>query len=326
MADRNDYRSGDRRPRWSSQQGDRDDQQGRQFEQFDTGQRGWDEQDGSQMGEDSWSRDSERSYGSSRDRDSDRWQGYRGQIDRNQGDRSQGRYGSGSGGSYGGTGGSWNQGGQQAGRSGGQYGPQDYSRRPSDFDAAGYRTQGRGYGSFNGNDFGGRDFSNASTGWAADAYGGYAGGASGGGYGAAPSNSYGNERGFMERAGDRIASWFGDDEAQQRIDQDHRGRGPGNYTRSDQRILEDACDRITEDWRVDGTGIQVTVQNGEVTLDGTVTSREQKRRAEDCVDHISGVKHVQNNLRIQSRSGSGDSTTTDSTVTDSSDDKPAPFI
>ena len=42
--------------------------------------------------------------------------------------------------------------------------------------------------------------------------------------------------------------------------------------------------------------------SGEVTLDGTVPSREQKRRAEDLIDSLSGVKHVQNNLRVSETS------------------------
>jgi len=46
----------------------------------------------------------------------------------------------------------------------------------------------------------------------------------------------------------------------------------------------------------------VSVSSGEVTLDGTVPSREHKRRAEDLVDSLSGVKHVQNNLRVNETS------------------------
>ena len=47
--------------------------------------------------------------------------------------------------------------------------------------------------------------------------------------------------------------------------------------------------------------IEVQVDNGEVTLTGTVESRQDKRRAEDIADRISGVKHVQNNLRLRQR-------------------------
>ena len=41
-----------------------------------------------------------------------------------------------------------------------------------------------------------------------------------------------------------------------------------------------------------------TLHKGEVTLSGTVNSRLEKRRAEDVADDVSGVKHVQNNLRV----------------------------
>lgn len=107
------------------------------------------------------------------------------------------------------------------------------------------------------------------------------------------------ERDMMDRAGDEIASWFGDDAAEARREADHRGRGPKGYVRSDARIEEDVHDRLTDDPVVDATEIAVTVQDREVTLDGTVDSRRAKRRAEDCVDSISGVQHVQINLRVQ---------------------------
>jgi osmotically-inducible protein OsmY len=113
-----------------------------------------------------------------------------------------------------------------------------------------------------------------------------------------------NRRGFWDRASDEVASWFGDENAARRRDEDHRGRGPKDYTRSDERIREDANDRLTDDWRVDASNVTVTVKAAEVTLNGTVTSREAKRRAEDVVDNVSGVKHVQNNLRVQQASGS----------------------
>ena len=133
---------------------------------------------------------------------------------------------------------------------------------------------------------------------------------------------YGESRGFLERAGDEVASWFGDEDASRRRDRDrqaqgkgpehgpgqsHRGRGPSNYTRSDERIREDANDHLTHDHHVDASHVTVSVKDGELTLDGTVDSRDAKRRAEDAVEHISGVKHVQNNLRVQDRSSSSSS-------------------
>jgi hypothetical protein len=79
----------------------------------------------------------------------------------------------------------------------------------------------------------------------------------------------------------------------------HAGRGPRGYTRSDARILEDVNDRLTEDWYLDASDIEVTAANGEVTLSGSVDSRDDKRRAEGLAESVSGVRDVQNNLRIQ---------------------------
>jgi len=188
----------------------------------------------------------------------------------------------------------------------------------SDYDQAGsdYRSRREASGNTNGNyftgdDFGGRDFGGDRN---SGNYGGthFGGNAMGGtnyarsGYSQYRGSEQTGDRGLLERAGDEVASWFGDEDAARRREQDHRGRGPGGYTRSDQRILEDVCDRLTEDRGVDASAISVTVDKGEVTLDGTVNDRLQKRRAEDCVEHVSGAKHVQNNLRVSA--GEADTT------------------
>ncbi len=113
------------------------------------------------------------------------------------------------------------------------------------------------------------------------------------------------DRGFFERAGDEIASWFGDDEAERRRRMDrHSGRGPKGYTRSDERIREDVNDRLTDDPHIDASNIEVTVSSGEVTLSGSVTERFAKRHAEDIAERVSGVRHVQNNVRVVERSSS----------------------
>ena len=121
-----------------------------------------------------------------------------------------------------------------------------------------------------------------------------------GGYSSNRGREYGRGgRDWWDRASDEVMSWFGDEDAARRRKQDYRGRGPQSYTRSDDRIREDVNDNLTDDWGVDARNITVAVNNGEVTLDGTVSTRLQKRRAEDCAEDVSGVKNVQNNLRIQ---------------------------
>jgi hypothetical protein len=83
----------------------------------------------------------------------------------------------------------------------------------------------------------------------------------------------------------------------------HSGRGPQGYQRSDARIEEDVCEHLTHHGMLDASGIQVRVENGEVTLAGTVESRQAKRLAEDILDSISGVRDIHNQLRVQRDQG-----------------------
>lgn len=120
-----------------------------------------------------------------------------------------------------------------------------------------------------------------------------------------------DDRGFLDRAGDEVRSWFGDEDAERRRDRDmreagqHRGRGPKGYQRSDARILDDVNDRLTDDPHLDASEVEVSVTNREVTLNGTVNSRFEKRHAEDLAESVSGVTHVQNNLRVQQYADAG---------------------
>lgn len=89
--------------------------------------------------------------------------------------------------------------------------------------------------------------------------------------------------------------------------QSHRGKGPKGYQRSDERIKEEVSDALHDDHYVDASEIEVQVQGGEVTLTGTVSDRQQKRHAEDCVERVRGVKDVHNHVRVQSGGMSGHS-------------------
>ncbi|WP_296597867.1 BON domain-containing protein [Phenylobacterium sp.] len=116
---------------------------------------------------------------------------------------------------------------------------------------------------------------------------------------------------FLRRAGQRISNWFSDVAGEGSYDRGYaedrkrydefrgaRGRGPKGYQRSDDRISDEAHQRLTDDPWLDATEVNVSVSGGEVTLSGTVDSREAKHRAERIVEDVSGVKHVQNNLRV----------------------------
>jgi len=118
------------------------------------------------------------------------------------------------------------------------------------------------------------------------------------------SDYYGND---PERYGagnyDRFADDPGYDESF--TGEGYRGRGPRGYARSDERIREDACELLTDEPRVDASNVEVTVQDGEITLSGTVSTREQKRIAEDLLaENVSGVKDVRNQLRVTAAEGS----------------------
>jgi osmotically-inducible protein OsmY len=77
------------------------------------------------------------------------------------------------------------------------------------------------------------------------------------------------------------------------------GKGPKGYVRSDERIREDVCDRLSDDDEVDAGDITVTVKNAEVILEGTVIDRRTKHRAEDIAESVSGAKEVTNHLRAR---------------------------
>jgi hypothetical protein len=78
----------------------------------------------------------------------------------------------------------------------------------------------------------------------------------------------------------------------------HRGKGPSGYHRSENRIREDVCDRLTDDERIDASDIRVQIDSDTVILSGTVRSREEKRRAEDLAESITGVRDVENRLHV----------------------------
>ena len=78
----------------------------------------------------------------------------------------------------------------------------------------------------------------------------------------------------------------------------YAGRGPKGYRRSDERIQEDICERLTEHPSIDASDIEVTVSAGDVTLTGRVESRAIKHLSEVMAETVSGVQEVHNQLRV----------------------------
>lgn len=110
------------------------------------------------------------------------------------------------------------------------------------------------------------------------------------GYGG--QGSYGSQTGFgqtsMDTSGMTGQNWQGP----------YRGRGPKGYQRSNERLKEDICERLTDAPDVDASEIGIQCKDGIVTLEGSVESRHMKHRVEDIVDSCSGVRDVENRLRV----------------------------
>ena len=77
------------------------------------------------------------------------------------------------------------------------------------------------------------------------------------------------------------------------------GVGPRGYRRSDERIMEDVCERLSQHAQVEASEIEVEVSDGEVVLTGTVQDRRTKRMAETSIEAIPGVVDVHNRLRLK---------------------------
>ncbi len=222
-------------------------------------------------------------------------------------------------------GGSWQTGYDQEGRYGGQQRGRDYGGSWM----TGYGREGR-YGNQGGSgrDYGyGRDYGGSwQTGY--DPEGRYRGQRNrdyGGswmtGYGR--EDRYGNQESYGRDYGDNWQAGYGNEGPQgqgwgsdygrgsygnawqsgRRQDRwqegPYSGRGPSGYQRSDERIREDAHECLTRHGWLDASNVQVDVNDGTVTLKGTVADRRAKRMAEDALDEVSGIRDVQNQIQVK---------------------------
>ncbi len=78
----------------------------------------------------------------------------------------------------------------------------------------------------------------------------------------------------------------------------HAGKGPKDFRRSDERLREEVSWRLRADPDIDASEILLAVQDGEVTLEGSVPDRQTKRDAAECAENVMGVCQVNNRLRI----------------------------
>jgi hypothetical protein len=111
-------------------------------------------------------------------------------------------------------------------------------------------------------------------------------------------NAGGHNRGVYER-GYEMRSYDALLDASERRGQP-LGKAPKGYQRSDERLREDICERLMES-PLDASEVEVKVQDGEVTLEGTVRSRNEKRAIEDVAGSVRGVHDVHNRIRVNAQ-------------------------
>ena len=83
----------------------------------------------------------------------------------------------------------------------------------------------------------------------------------------------------------------------------HSGKGPKGYTRNYERVREAVNEALARHPEIDASDIEVKLDEGEVTLTGTVSDRSQKRLADQIAEQVHGVHDVHNQLRIVKPSG-----------------------
>jgi hypothetical protein len=322
----------------------RDDRYGRGQRDEPRGQR-WrpGEQESSQRGSGGWSERpySQDEYRTEHPEDFQRghWQRGYGQDDREAWPSEAGGY---QGGPWSSEGGYYRQGGYE-GERGGDRGGYDPSGEQGGYrsqrEQGRYGQQGSGQGGFRQSGYGGNYGSGGGYGsgspgygqggygrygrggqeqsWGSGSYGAGQGRFGQGGYGGFEQQNFGSGRGYsqgdhsgqggygpysQERPIDSGAQWSGYSGSQ------HAGRGPKGYKRSDERLKEDISERLMNSGHIDAGEVSVEVQNGKVTLEGTVPDRRMKHQIEDLVDNCLGVQDIDNRVRVSR----GESDTTES--------------
>ena len=103
--------------------------------------------------------------------------------------------------------------------------------------------------------------------------------------------------------GGQTGQFAGRYDLQQRMDVPQSRKGPKNYVRSDERIRELICERLIQDLSIDASDVSIEVEDGRVSVTGSVPQRHMKHAIEDVVVSCWGVKNVDNEMRVQEQQG-----------------------
>lgn len=102
-------------------------------------------------------------------------------------------------------------------------------------------------------------------------------------------------RGAMFGTGGASQADFGSDFS---AESEASRRSTTGYRRADDRIRESVSDELLRHPGIESSGIDVRVENGEVTLSGYVPSGRARRMAADCAMDCAGVREVHNRVRV----------------------------
>jgi osmotically-inducible protein OsmY len=78
----------------------------------------------------------------------------------------------------------------------------------------------------------------------------------------------------------------------------HRGRGPKGYVRSDERLREIICERLTDDPNIDAREVSIEVTNQVVKVSGSIDNRRSKHEIEELIEGVGGVQGIDNQLLL----------------------------
>lgn len=82
---------------------------------------------------------------------------------------------------------------------------------------------------------------------------------------------------------------------------DFYGKGPKGYLKSDQEIKENVCEALARHTKIEASDVEVSVENGVVTMTGTVPDRLTKHLLEEATEECTGVIDINNLVLAKSR-------------------------